>query len=208
MIKKLFITSLALLVSASVSSCGFTPMNAPANIGDTSALRNIRVELIEPERIYDREAGYYIQQHLLDRVGSNNGQHVLKIEPKATRRRYGVTSNDVATRYDMVVSADYVLLDSVTGETLDKGDVQAISTFGSTPDPYARISAEKTATDQVSRDVADRLIIRMAAYYKNPDRKAKARQLNEEERIERLKEKYLEQGYTEEQIEDFIRNRQ
>lgn len=191
MIKKLFITSLALTLSA----CGFTPMNAPANIGDTTALKNISVELIEPESIVDREAGYYIQQHLRDRVGANkNSTHVLKFEPRSGRSPYGVTSNDVATRYDLRITAEYVLLDRVTGETLDKGDVRAVSTFGSSRDPYARITAEKTATDQVSRQVADRLIIRLASYYKDPERKTREREAHAEELKAKIAEAMEEQG--------------
>lgn len=161
MMKKILLTGLCL----SLTACGFTPMHAPKMTADSGNFKNIGVELIEPSETWMQEAGYHVQQSLYDRLGQNSGRHVLKIEPKSSRRNYGLTSNDVASRYDMVVTVDYELIDTVTGKILDDGEVRSTSTFGAARDPYARISAEKDASKQAARDAADRIIVRLASYY-------------------------------------------
>ncbi len=161
MIKKLTLTAALFTLSA----CGFTPMHAPNMGGDSAAFKNIKVELVEHKDIAQQESGFYLQQSLMDRIGSDGTRHTLRITPKISRRGYGVTSNDVASRYDMVMTVKYELNDSVTGKNLDKGNIQSTTTFGSSRDPYARTSAEKNATEQVARDAADQIIIRLAAYY-------------------------------------------
>ncbi len=166
MMKRLLMTGLVL----ALAGCGFTPMHAPQSSINTANFKNIGVELIEPKETWMNEGGYHLQQHLFDRLGQNSGRHVLKIEPKLSRRNYGLNSNDVASRYDMAMQVEYTLVDTMDGTVLDDGKIQAITTFGASRDPYARISAEKDAAKQVARDAADRIIIRLASYYnkKNP----------------------------------------
>ena len=179
--RKALILSAALLLSA----CGFQPVHTATKLPDAPNLKNIKVELIEPEQVSQREAGYYLQQHLFDRLGKNAGPHILKIEPNTLRRPYGLTSSDVASRYDYVLTVKYELVDAANGKTMNKGQITATTTFGSSKDPYARISSEKAAAEQVARDAADRIIIRLASHYKNPERYA----AQEEERLrQRLEE--------------------
>ncbi|NNE58957.1 MAG: hypothetical protein HKN36_12690 [Hellea sp.] len=178
MMKKLLITGLALTLSA----CGFTPMHATPEIGESGALRNLSVEVVKPKRVGQQEAGYFVEQHLRDRLGNNIGEHTLKITPRTQRRPYGLTSDDLATRYDMIVNVDYQLIENKSGNVLDRGRVTSTSTFGSARDPYARISSEKNAAEQASRDAADRVLVRVAAYYKDPERRAVAQAAAEAER--------------------------
>jgi len=166
MMKKLLLT----LTALSLTACGFTPVHAPtAASGASAPFNNVKVELANLTRVSQKEGGYYLQQHLQDRLDIGDSQYVLKIEPKTGRRPYGLTSNDVASRFDMTMKTEYQLVDGKSGDVLTKGTVNAITTFGSSRDPYARISAEKNATEQVSRDAADRIIARLAAYYKSDD---------------------------------------
>jgi len=167
MMKKLLIASTFLL-----ASCGFKPVHSVSKMDNEPAFKNIKVELIEPKQVSQREAGYYVQQHLYDRLGQNAGPHILKIKPRVKRRPYGLTSNDVASRYDMTITVGYDLVNAEDGKILNKGSITATSTFGSSRDPYARISSEKNASEQVARDAADRIIVRLASHYRHPDRYA------------------------------------
>jgi len=161
MMKKLALLALAL----SLTACGFKPVHSVTKFESEPAFKNIKVELIEPERISQREAGYFLQQDLFARMGENAGPHILKIKPRTRRTPYGLTSNDVASRFDLVLTVNYDLVNSVDGKVLDKGRVSATTTFGSSRDPYARITAEQSAAEQVARNAADRLMIRLASYY-------------------------------------------
>ena len=166
MMKKTILAATALFLSA----CGFQPMHSASTLPDSPSLKNVKVELIEPELVNQREAGYYLQQHLFDRLGQNDGPHILKVSPTARRRPYGLTSNDVASRFDYILTVEYELVNSGNGKTMNKGKISATTTFGSSRDPYARISSEKSAADQVARDAADRIIVRLASFYNNPER--------------------------------------
>lgn len=189
MIRAASISILVTIAALILASCGFNPVHSTAKMADKSAFKSIKVEMVEPERIAHKEAGYHLQQHLYDRLGQNSGPHILRLEARPGRRPYGLNSNDVATRYDMRLRVDYSLIDSVSGEKLLSGRLSAVTTFGSSRDPYARISAEQTATEQVARDAADRLLVRLASYYNDPAKYKAAEAEKQRLRLEKQAEK-------------------
>jgi len=176
MMKRCLIGFAALALSA----CGFSPMHSVTSPSGEKAFNDIRVELVEPEKLAYQEAGYYLQQFLYDRLGTDGDVYALKVEPKSVRRLYGITSNDVATRYDYVLSVKYELVDIKSGKTVDKGEVRSMSAFGSSRDPYARTVSEKNAAEQVARDAADRLIIELADFYQDPEAYKRRKKAEEE----------------------------
>ncbi len=187
MIKYAFIMAAAITLSA----CGFKPVHSASNAVKEPAFKSLQIEMQEPDRLIHKEAGYYLQQHLYDRIGQNSGPHLLKFTPRSGKRIYGLTSNDVASRFDLVFNVTYELVDTKTGKSLYNGTVRSVSTFGSSSDPYALIAAEKNAADQAARDAADRLLLRLASYYNDPD---KNERLKEEKREEQRRRKAEELG--------------
>lgn len=167
MMKKTLILATTLILS----SCGFTPMHAPQLGSDGAAFKNIQIEVVEPERLAHQEGAFWVEQALYDRLGKDGRLHLLKVEPKFTRSGIGISAEDVATRYDLRVNVKYRLIDKKTGDVLDKGSVSTSSSFGAPRDPYGRSISEQTATKNVSKEVTDRLIIRLAAYYANAGKK-------------------------------------
>jgi len=158
---RIFILSLAALC---LGACGFKPLHATDQTGVN--LTNLQVVMASTQDVQDREAGFYMQQRLLDRVGVNdNAQHVVTITPTVSRLRLGVTSNDVASRYDINLSAKYTLTDSKSGKTLETGSVRAVSTFGAPNDSFGLISADTNGTQQGAKELADRLILKLATFY-------------------------------------------
>lgn len=166
MMKKTLITATALLLSA----CGFTPMHAPQLGTNGTAFKNIQVDVTESKDIANQEGTFWMQQALYDRLGKTGRVHVLSVTPTFYRRGLGISSRDVATRYDLVVDVTYRLTDAKTGDTLDSGDLTATSSFGAPDDPYGRSISEQTATKNVAKDAVDRLVARLAAYYANAEK--------------------------------------
>ncbi|MGJ8562604.1 MAG: LPS assembly lipoprotein LptE [Alphaproteobacteria bacterium] len=163
MMKKLIaLTASALFLTA----CGFTPMHAPQTGGADMPFKNIKIDLIAPEKLSNQEGGYWVLQSLQDRLGTQGSAHTLTVNPIFNRRGVGISSSDIATRYDMVATVPYKLIDSKTGDVLDSGVVKASSSFGAPRDPYGRSIAEQTAVKNVAKAAADRMIIKLAAYYK------------------------------------------
>ena len=109
-----------------------------------------------------------MMQRLRDRIGENNGEHVLTLNPILRRSGFGINSIDVASRYDSNVTVRYTLTDKKSGKVLTKGSVTAVSTFGAPLDPYGLIAADKNATQQTTKEAADRILVKLASYYANP----------------------------------------
>ena len=86
--KKLILTAAALTLSA----CGFTPMHSATTNASTAGFDNVTIEMIEPDEVSQKDASYQIEQALRNRLGSQTGDHILKITPKVRRRPYGLTS--------------------------------------------------------------------------------------------------------------------
>lgn len=166
MMKKYIITATALFLSA----CGFTPMHAPQLAGGDLAFKNIRVDLVAPEDIAHDRGAFYVQQSLYDRLGTSGSKHTLSISPEFSRAGLGISAQDVATRYDIRIRMPYELKDAKTGDVLDSGTISALTTFGAPIDPYGREASEQTATENIARDAADRLLVRLAAYYSNAEK--------------------------------------
>lgn len=159
---------LPFFAAAALSACGFTPANAPRSADGSLAFKNVRVDIPKTGALIDDEAGFYLAQHLQDRLGTSGTQHVLKVKTKIGRTGLGVSGDDVATRYDLTMATNYVLSDIKTNDILDEGTVRIVSTFGAPRNPYGRDAAENNAIRQAAAESADRLLYKLAGYYAKP----------------------------------------
>ncbi|WP_427453278.1 LPS assembly lipoprotein LptE [Litorimonas sp. WD9-15] len=169
MIRALFI-SLALTSSGLVlSGCGFTPVHQSTANG--SLLQDINVQVEKGDNVADNQAGFLLTQRLRDRMGDGGvaPRYRLEIEPDYSRRRLGITDQDVASRYDITVKAKYRLYDAKSGDQVARGDVSSISTFGAPIGPYGVITADNVGIEQASRETADKVIRDLARFFANQD---------------------------------------
>ena len=166
MMKKFIIAALALPL---LTACGFTPMHG-TNMGANSAkFQDVSIQITDGRDAGDKEAGFLVLQRLRDRIGENSGKHILELTPKLSRQRLGISADDVASRFDSILEMDYKLLDANTGKILDRGRVKGTSTFGAPIDPYGIVAADNNAKQQTAKEVADRLLVKLAGYYaENP----------------------------------------
>jgi LPS-assembly lipoprotein len=128
-------------------------------------LQQITLVMQDGRDANDKEVGFYLQQRLRDRMGTNDGQYTLTITPAWRRGRLGISADDVASRYDGTVTARYKLTDTKSGEALDSGVITAITTFGASTDAYGVIAANDNAMQTTAAEAADRLIVKLAGYF-------------------------------------------
>ena len=159
MIKQIFA---ALLTATLLTACGFTPVH---NAAGAQRFGDVAIEVSEGADIGDKEAGFVVLQRLRDRIGVNSGKHVLKIDPRLTRDGFGISADDVTTRYDTSLSLNYSLIEAASGKVLTSGDVRSTTTYAAPLDPYALDSVDNNALAQDAQDVADRLLLKLAGYY-------------------------------------------
>ncbi|WP_416878864.1 hypothetical protein [Litorimonas sp.] len=150
-----------------LSACGFTPMHSPQalSLDGAQPLQMITVDMKDGKDVNDKEAGFFVLQRLRDRVGTNSGKYTLTVTPSWRRGRLGISANDVASRYDGTVTANYVLTETKTGNILDRGRVTAVSTFAASRDPYGVIASNDNAIQTTAAEAADRLIVKLAGYF-------------------------------------------
>jgi len=162
---RVFRSALILIGFSALTACGFKPMHAPGAFTNGTGYNysDISVATTSEEKI-----DFLLKQSLRDRIGENHStKYRLDISPKIRRRSLGISDDDVASRYDLAMTAQFELVDNKSGKAVFKDSVRAVSTFAAPRDPYGRISAENNATEQVASETADRIVIRLARYFES-----------------------------------------
>ena len=166
-----FLKPLSLFVSVvaagALTGCGFTPLHGAT--GAAAPLANVNIELEKGSSVVDNQAGFFVTQRLKDRIGtqSDTAPYTLQITPAYNRQRFGLTDADVASRYDITVRANWVLLDSKSGNKLDRGRTSSTVTFGAPEGPFGVITADNVGVEQAAKETADKLVIALAKYFQS-----------------------------------------
>lgn len=149
------------LIAASVvlSACGFQPLYAQQGV--TSNLAS--VDVVAPEG----RAGYLLGEHLDDAFGRNlDAAPAYRMHLVVRESRYprGVRIDNVATRYEYVMTASYVLNALPSGAVAKRGVVRVELTYDSADQPYAAITAQQDAQDRAADEAARKIQLEVAAW--------------------------------------------
>lgn len=89
----------------------------------------------------------------------------LTVNTTVTRRGLAIEEDDEITRYNMDIASTYSLMKSGSDDALTKGTVRSIAAFNATSSQYATIVSEREVLDRAARDVADKIVNRLAAAF-------------------------------------------
>lgn len=138
-----------LLVAAPLlASCGFTPLYGQTEAG--SSLTRIAVSMPN-----DR-LGYRLREQIEDALAFDRSQAPLwrlTAEVSQSRRPLGRRIDDTASRYELVVVADWTLTPLAGGEPL-KGRETATVTYAAADQPYAAIAGQQDGEDRAAAELA------------------------------------------------------
>ena len=153
--------TLAALTAASValSGCGFTPLYAQTGV--VSSLASI--DVVAPEG----RTGFLMRQSLDDAFGKNrSGAATYRMNLSLGEARYprGIRIDNVATRYEYVLTANYQLSALPSGAAVKHGTVRVELTYDSADQPYASISAQQDAQQRAAEEAARRIQLELAAW--------------------------------------------
>ena len=165
--KRLFALALPLLLAA----CGLQPMYAGGAAGPVAqGLAGVDVSSIEGK------AGWLVRNALVDRLGTGKAggaaRYRLDVRLDDRLEGLGLLSDDtigrerrtLRARYQLVdLASDTIVLDATAGS--DAG-IDVVSS------EYATIAAEQTALENLSRQVADRIVTRLSLHMRGADAKA------------------------------------
>ena len=158
-VRTLFVAAALAGVGLSLGGCGFTPLyGAPGVVPKLAA-----VEIVQPQG----RTGYLLSQHLEDAfVRDHSVKPVYAIRMSLAEARYprGIRTDNVATRYEYVLTADYTLSNLPAGDIAKKGRVRVEVTYDSADQPYASIVAQQDAQDRAAEEAARRIQLELAAW--------------------------------------------
>jgi LPS-assembly lipoprotein len=159
---KLILTLLSLCLATTLSACaGFQPLHATS--GAQTVFADMQVDVANGGDEGDRLAGFTIRQRLTDRTrADDNPAYLLSVSPRSSRVGIGLTGQELATRFDGVVTADWRLTKRDDGREVASGRVRSVTTYSADQDPYRLQTTADRATERAARDVADQLLQQVA----------------------------------------------
>lgn len=142
------LAALAFVSSLGLSACGFTPLYGDAGAG--LSLSRIAVTT------QDDRLGYRVREQLEDALGRDAAQAplwTLRATAVPSRRPLGRRIDDTATRYELIVRADWTLTPAAGGPPLT-GTETVTTTYASADQPYAAIAAQQDGEERAAAELA------------------------------------------------------
>ena len=152
------IAALALGAPA-LSACGFAPLYAQQGVTQSLAA----IDVVAPQG----RTGFLIREHLDDAFGKDRAvrpayrMHLQLLESRYPR---GIRVDNVATRYEYVLTANYQLTALPSGAPAKTGQVRVELTYDSADQPYASVSAQQDAPDRAAEEAARRIQLELATW--------------------------------------------
>jgi len=145
--------------SLALSGCGFTPLYAQQGVIQHLAA----IDVVAPEG----RTGFLMRQSLDDAFAKNrSGPATYRMNIQLAEARYprGIRIDNVATRYEYVLTANYQLTSLPSGAPAKKGSVRVELTYDSADQPYASIAAQQDAQERAAEEAARRIQLELAAW--------------------------------------------
>lgn len=117
------------------------------------------------------KAGWLVRNALIDRLGTQPGsssttRYRLDVRLDDKLEGLGLLSDDTIGRERRTLRARYQLVDLATGEVLIDATAGSDAGIDVVSSEYATIAAEQTALENLSRQVADRIVTRLSLQFR------------------------------------------
>lgn len=153
----------ALPLALALGACGLTPVYSGGSSGTTArGLAGVDVPAIEGK------AGWLMRNALRDRLAAAQSdsaappRYRLDVRLDDRLEGLGLLSDDSIGRERRTLRARYQLVDLATGRIVLDESAGADAGIDVVSSEYATIAAEQTALENLSREVADRIVTRLA----------------------------------------------
>lgn len=148
----------------SLGACTLRPMLLATDDQD------VRAEL-EATKIVglDGRLGQLVRNALLDELNPQGvatpSRYILQVDLTRSADALGIQLDNVITRFNLTLTADFELLDAKSGALLYQSQVRRIASYNVGQQPYATLSAEVDAERRVAREVGNNIRIRLAVHF-------------------------------------------
>src|SRR5690606_11528603 len=111
------------------------------------------------------QAGWLVRNALVDRLGASGdgaARYRLDVRLDDNLEGLGLLTDDTVGRERRTLRARYQLVDAASGEILLDATAGSDAGIDVVSSEYATIAAEQTALENLAREVADRIVTRLA----------------------------------------------
>jgi len=146
-------------VTASLGACGFTPLYAAPGVGPSLSA----IQVVAPPG----RTGYLIRERLDDALVKDRGappRYRMNLQLSESRYPRGLRVDNVATRYEYVLTAAYTLTALPSGAPAKVGSVRVELTYDSADQPYASVAAQQDAQERAADEAARRIQLELAVW--------------------------------------------
>jgi len=150
----------ALLVVALLggpAACGFQPLYGTKATRDRAVadLSSVAIEPI-PDRV-----GQLVRNNLIDRMHTRGGdrypKYRLRVTLSTASEGLAVRSDDVVTRRNLTMTADYKILSADAKSLLFEGRTFAVAAYNIGDSEYANLAAQQDAYARTAREVSEEI---------------------------------------------------
>jgi len=161
--KRLTIVFALAAAALAASACGFAPIYATPE-ANFAPLRDIAVAPRGQEKI-----DYIFSQVMSDKLGAYTPSGAYRLETVLSEHRqgFGIRVDDVATRYESTVTAQYRLVRAADDTVLLQGRRAGISSYDVADDPYAELTAEQRSLERATELAAEKVRLDLTLYFAN-----------------------------------------
>ena len=150
-----------MLMTPMLAGCGLHPMYAGGGNGAVArGLADVQVSAIEGR------AGWLVRNALVDELGSGKGgtapRYRLDVRLDDKLEGFALLSNDTIGRERRTLRARYQLVNVSSGEVVLDATAGSDAGIDVVSSDYATIAAEQTALENLSKDVASRIVTSVA----------------------------------------------
>ncbi|MGB7417546.1 MAG: LPS assembly lipoprotein LptE [Erythrobacter sp.] len=160
--------TLAVILAASLSACNLSPIYA----GGSGAPVAQGLAAISVPPIPGRD-GWLVRNALEERLGAGGSAtpaYRLDVRLDDRLEALGVLNDDTISRERRILRARFQLVDLATGTIIMDATAGSDAGIDVVSSEYATIAAEQTALENLARDVASRMVTRIALALREQER--------------------------------------
>lgn len=166
--KRFAVAVLIGLAALPIGGCGLHPLYAGGGSGPVA--RGLAAIAVPP---IEGKAGWLVRNALNDRLAAASGQpgvarYRLDVRLDDRLEGFGLLSDDTVGRERRTLRARYQLVDLADGRIVFDASAGADAGIDVVSSEYATIAAEQTALENLSREVAERIVTALAVQLREP----------------------------------------
>ena len=148
-----------------LAGCGFQPLYADRSAGGSVGgdVATVRIAPI-PDRI-----GQILRNELVDRLNPSgepaDPRFALEARVAVTERELGIRKDETATRTSLRFRSTFRLRDTNSGAIVCSSRAGTVTSYNIVDSEYATIASERAARRRGLILIADRIALRVAAYF-------------------------------------------